>query len=228
MFNILTQALCTWFAFLLPCFATFKAISHRPQSDADLEKFAKYWTVIGLFVAFRYSVEWLVSWLPFYDEITTLFLLFLSLPQTQGSTYIYDSYLSPFFTRNEATLDADIISLQKQAFVFVQTRLTDLWNVVVGALNKNTVERGAPGQPQSASGAGLSLEGALGLFRSYAPSLINALQPTGGAASATRPAAAPNSSTSSFQSTSSSSSVEHRASPAPEPTPSFPEPQHYS
>jgi len=181
---------------------------------------------IGLFVAYQYSVEWLVSWFPFYIEVRTLFLLFLSLPHTQGSTYIYDSFISPFFAKNEATFDADIVSIQQQAFAFVQTRLADLWRVLSGVLNKNAAaQQGAPGQPQPAPGAGMSLDGALGLFRSYAPAVINALQPTAKAAPATPPVAAAGASTSSFQST--LNPLEHRAPPTPQATPPFPEPQHY-
>jgi len=59
-----------------------------------------YWAVISMVVAFEYLAEWLISWqvsfflvvprltffsqrLPFYWEIKTVFLLFLSLPQSQ-------------------------------------------------------------------------------------------------------------------------------------------------
>jgi receptor expression-enhancing protein 1/2/3/4 len=88
-----------YFAFLLPCYSTFKALSHRPVSEPDLERLCMYWTVIGAFVAFQYTAEWLISWyvyqhlmclrlirasrFPFYFEIKTLFLLFLALPQIQ-------------------------------------------------------------------------------------------------------------------------------------------------
>ena len=93
-----------WFAFLLPCYSTFKVLSHQPVSEPDIQKWAMYWSVIGAFVAFEYLAEWLISWqvifpplapcdhltlallpsrLPFYWELKTAFLLFLSLPQTQ-------------------------------------------------------------------------------------------------------------------------------------------------
>jgi len=92
-----------WFAFLLPCYSTFKVLSHQPVSEPDIQKWAMYWSVIGAFVAFEYLAEWLISWqvifpplapcdhltlallpsrLPFYWELKTAFLLFLSLPQT--------------------------------------------------------------------------------------------------------------------------------------------------
>ena len=93
-----------WFAFFLPCYATFKVLSHRPINEAELQKHAMYWSVIGAVVAFEYIAEWLISWqvltidysvrhtsqtipsscrLPFYWEVKTLFFLYLSLPQIQ-------------------------------------------------------------------------------------------------------------------------------------------------
>jgi len=51
-----------WFAFFLPCYATFKVLSHRPVDVAELQKYAMYWSVIGTVVAFEYVAEWLISW----------------------------------------------------------------------------------------------------------------------------------------------------------------------
>src|SRR5258706_9643489 len=43
-----------WFAFFLPCYATFKVLSHRPVDAAELQKYAMYWSVISTVVAFEY------------------------------------------------------------------------------------------------------------------------------------------------------------------------------
>ena len=51
-----------WFAFFIPCYATFKTLSNRPISESELQKWAMYWSVIGAFVAFEYVTEWLISW----------------------------------------------------------------------------------------------------------------------------------------------------------------------
>ena len=51
-----------WFAFFIPCYATFKTLSNRPISESELQKWAMYWSVIGAFVAFEYVTEWFISW----------------------------------------------------------------------------------------------------------------------------------------------------------------------
>ncbi|KIM47844.1 hypothetical protein M413DRAFT_22437 [Hebeloma cylindrosporum] len=148
--STISRVLCAWFAFLLPCYATFKALSHRPISEPDLHKWAMYWAVIGAFVAFEYLAEWLISWLPFYWEIKTIFLLFLSLPQTQGSTYVYNTYLQPFLLRNETDLDAGIVTIQRNILTFIQGKLSAAWDLVVSNRNAQTQSAnpgmGAPSQ----------------------------------------------------------------------------------
>lgn len=50
------------FTFLLPSYSTFKALKQRPLNEQELEKWAGYWTVVGILVAFEYTAEWLLSW----------------------------------------------------------------------------------------------------------------------------------------------------------------------
>lgn len=51
-----------WFAFFLPCYATYKALSSSPTSEPDLKRWSMYWVVMGVFVTFEYLAEWLISW----------------------------------------------------------------------------------------------------------------------------------------------------------------------
>ncbi|KAJ7706359.1 TB2/DP1, HVA22 family-domain-containing protein [Mycena rosella] len=229
--GFISHCCSAWFCFLIPSYGTFKALSHRPVSEPELERWSQYWAVIGIVVAYEYLAEFLLSWLPFYWELKTLFLLFLALPQTQGSTYIYGTYLQPFFVQNETELDAGILSVQRKTLFFAQARFAALWQFIVGTLNKNTVAgqqaTGAPGQAP-APGAGLSMESAMGLFRSFAP-LISSLQPqaapTAPSASApATPSPAPSASSSSFE----APAAGYRVPVFSEAAPPFPEPQHHS
>jgi hypothetical protein len=57
--NALCSAVC---AFLYPGYASYKTLSQRPASEADLEKWLMYWSVLGSIVAVEYVAEWLISW----------------------------------------------------------------------------------------------------------------------------------------------------------------------
>jgi len=49
-----------WFAFLLPSFATYKALA-RKDLDA-LQNLSVYWCTVGVLLAIEYVCEWLISW----------------------------------------------------------------------------------------------------------------------------------------------------------------------
>ncbi|KAF5323315.1 hypothetical protein D9611_005749 [Ephemerocybe angulata] len=179
--SLISHLLSAWFAFLLPCFATFKALNRLPHSEPELKRWAMYWSIVGVFVAFEYIAEWL----PFYWEVKTLFLLYLSLPQTQGSTYIYQTYVHPFLIKNEASIDAGIDGLQSNALTFIQAKLTDLFRTLSNSANA----AGAPGTPGGTAGVPSWQASAAGLWNAYGGQVINSLRPQGvaGAPSATTP-----------------------------------------
>ncbi|EAU92709.2 hypothetical protein CC1G_01754 [Coprinopsis cinerea okayama7 len=224
--SLISHLVSAWFAFLLPSFATYKALARLPQSEPDVQRWGMYWSVVGAFVAFEYIAEWFISWFPFYWECKTLFLLYLALPQTEGSTYIYQNYLRPFLAKNEAALDDGIVALQRNAFGFIQQKLTDLLTLAANALNKQGNTQGHSGQPQQGANP---LQTAASLWQTYGGSLLGALQQQQrSAATATgatqHPATTPNL-------TPRHSGASNASSPSAElktPTPPFPVPHHFT
>ncbi|KAF9447805.1 hypothetical protein P691DRAFT_775871 [Macrolepiota fuliginosa MF-IS2] len=239
LMSLLSHILCAWFAFLLPSYATFKALSHRPLSEPDLQRWSMYWTVVGAFVAFEYAAEWLISWLPFYWELKTAFLLYLALPQTQaspdsrpGSTYIYTTYLQPLFTQHEADFDEGIVQVQKNVLVFIQSRLTTLWEFILNAANKRQTDASTASGTPSGNGtapAQAGLQTVLGLWQTYGASITNVF--------GSRGTPAPTSGTSSsVQDTSAATqrrsaqdiNLSAVAGTSGTSAPAFPEPHHFS
>jgi len=230
--SLISNIMIAYFAFLLPCYSTFKALSHRPVSEPDLERLCMYWTVIGAFVAFQYTAEWLIYWFPFYFEIKTLLLLCLALPQIQGSTFIYQNYLQPFFSKNETELDAGINSFQNNVFAFVQSRLSSLIDIVWSLVSKTPAFRqpGATGTGQPPTGAatgGFTMDAALGLWRAYGPAVVGGLT-----LSSVQSAPSPSASSTSLQPDVTSNAERRASNPGtpdahPVATPRFPEPQHF-
>jgi len=133
------RLLAGWFTFFLPSYSSFKALRKRPLNEQEIEKWVTYWIVIGAIVAFEYTAEWLFSWFPFYWEFKTLLLLYLSLPQFEGSTYVYKTYVEPYLVQNESDIDASIASARNETLQFVQTRLSALWDILYSLLSKTPV-----------------------------------------------------------------------------------------
>jgi len=136
---IFSRLLAGWFTFLLPSYSTFKALRQRPLHEQEIERWASYWIVVGAVVAFEYTAEWLLCWFPFYWEIKTLSLLFLSLPQFEGSTFLYKSYVEPYLVQNESEIDASIASARNETLQFIQSRLSTLWDLVYSLLSRTPI-----------------------------------------------------------------------------------------
>ncbi|KAL1748295.1 TB2/DP1, HVA22 family-domain-containing protein [Schizophyllum fasciatum] len=196
-------------AFLYPGYASFKTLSQRPASEEELERWLMYWSVLGCVVATEYVAEWLISWIPFYYGVKTIFLLYLSLPQTRGASFVYEQHLQPFFHNHEGQIDAAIASFRARVYAFAQDRVRALWGQVAVAMGQPPpqdhlgeaptagVNTGAPpslGDPVSGPAA---LLGSLwssfgpGIVASGAALLTQANRPPAPAPAPARPAAAP-------------------------------------
>ncbi|KZV77699.1 hypothetical protein PENSPDRAFT_645316 [Peniophora sp. CONT] len=175
--SFISHLLCGWFAFLLPSYKMYKALKHRPVSEPELERWAGYWAVIGAIVAFEYAAEWAISWFPFYWELKTLFLLFLSLPQTQGSSYIYQTYLEPYFQAHEADIDQGIESAQTELLTFLQKYGQRFFELAWSVVSKTPIKPAdAQGNGQANAGTGPNPAAALqGLWSAYGPTVLGAL-----------------------------------------------------
>ncbi|KIJ63589.1 hypothetical protein HYDPIDRAFT_134065 [Hydnomerulius pinastri MD-312] len=168
-------------AFLYPGYASYKTLSQRPASEEDLERWLMYWSVLGCIVGVEYVAEWLVSWIPMYYFIKTLFLLYLVLPQTRGSSYLYINHLQPFFHSHESQIDATLASFKARLYAFVQERFRALWEQFSGVLGQQQQAQYAPsGMGAASTGAPPSLADpasgpaqlVMGLWRSYGPSIV--------------------------------------------------------
>ena len=121
--------------------------------------------------------------LPLYHLAKTLFILYLVLPQTQGSSFIYKHHLQPFFQAYEPQIDATLGSLKARTYAFIQERLRNLWGNVATSmaqpaaandlnegLNDHAINRGAPPSMQDPASGPATLMGSL--LSSFGPNLL--------------------------------------------------------
>ncbi|KAF8065270.1 TB2/DP1, HVA22 family-domain-containing protein [Lyophyllum atratum] len=197
LFYLTARIVSSVAAFLYPGYASYKTLSQRPASEEELERWLMYWSVLGTLIGVEYLAEWLVNWVPFYYTIKTLFLLYLALPQTRGSSYIYTTHLQPFFHAHETQIDAALAQLKARAYAFVQERLRALWDAASASLqtqnnNQNQNQAGFDAAPPPSLGDPASGPAQLvgTLWRSYGPGIMAsgaALLRTATTASTARP-----------------------------------------
>ncbi|KAJ7805750.1 TB2/DP1, HVA22 family-domain-containing protein [Mycena olivaceomarginata] len=175
LFYLTSRLVSSVAAFLYPGYASYKTLSQRPASEEDLERWLMYWSVLGCIVGVEYVAEWAICWIPLYYPMKTLFLLYLALPQTRGSTYIYTLHLHPFFRTHEAQIDSLLAQLRVYIYTFLQKQLRLLWEHIGASVGQQAPleahPAGSAGPPPPEPGSGLG--GVVGgLWRSYGPGIL--------------------------------------------------------
>ncbi|GAA6029405.1 hypothetical protein JCM8097_003662 [Rhodosporidiobolus ruineniae] len=190
MFYHLCKLVITSTSLLYPAYASYKVLrlpQASPEQREGMERWLMFWCVMGGVWVWEEVGEWSVGWFPFYYEFKTLVILWLALPQIQGSTYVYLNHLSPFLTSHESDIDAFLSNLRSSAMTlgadYLRRALVAARNAVLGqALAADPAQPppvqaepavgGAAATPQASSLAQL----AGGLVRQYGPAALAAGQ----------------------------------------------------
>lgn len=115
---------------------------------------------------------------------------------SKGATYIYRTHLAPFLTQYEPTIDAYLSQYKRKLYEYLQAQFRILWKHISAliaehtGINLNNVDPQASPNTEAAQGlagsntAGGAADGlghgarvALGLWRTWGPTVVNALKP---------------------------------------------------
>jgi len=123
---------------LYPAYNSYKAV--KAASLREYVRWIMYWVVFAIYLTAETFTDIFVSWLPFYYEAKVLFVLWLALPYTKGSTFLYRKLIHPNLSRREQDIDLFLEHAKErgyQAVVDVGSRgLNIAANVVVNAAVK--------------------------------------------------------------------------------------------
>eukprot|EP00850_Spirogloea_muscicola_P003849 SM000016S01837 [mRNA] locus=s16:94280:95001:- [translate_table: standard] len=103
MFGVLTKLGIAVAGLGWPAYASFKAV--ESFDAADDRQWLTYWVVFASLSFFEPFVYVLLDWLPLYQELKLLLIVWLVLPQTRGAVYVYDHFVAPFFRRHGGDIE---------------------------------------------------------------------------------------------------------------------------
>ena len=110
-----------------------------------------------------------------------VFLLFLALPQTQGSTFIYQVHVAPLLHAHEHQIDAAVSKMKTQLYAFLQERFQILWEQVTKSLGMPQQQQanvapssniGAVNPPTLADPLSGAAQMMSGWWTTYAPAIV--------------------------------------------------------
>lgn len=80
-------------------------------------KWMMYWIVFALFTSAELFADFFLSfWFPFYYELKIMFLLYLLLPATKGSSLLYRKFVHPALLSREQKIDELIEAAQTRSY----------------------------------------------------------------------------------------------------------------
>jgi len=90
---------------LYPAYASYKAV--RTKNVKEYVRWMMYWIVFALFTsAETFADVFLSFWFPFYYELKIITLMWLLLPQTNGSSVLYKQFVHPALLKREQEIDS--------------------------------------------------------------------------------------------------------------------------
>jgi len=120
---IISTLVCTTAGYLYPVYRSYKILMYNPN---EASKILVYWIVIGTFAACQVLTDKILFWFPFYSEIKAIFILWLTLPATNGYQVIFNRFIISFFNKYEKQIDSGydtILYLLKNKFIEVNQKL---------------------------------------------------------------------------------------------------------
>mmetsp|Transcript_624 Transcript_624/g.1170 ORF Transcript_624/g.1170 Transcript_624/m.1170 type:complete len:137 (-) Transcript_624:155-565(-) len=130
MFELLIfRPLFVVLGFLYPAYQSYKALE-SDRLDAAAE-WLTYWVIFSLFSVLESVASFLVSWIPFYNVLKLMFLLWLLLPRFKGASKLYQALVQPIIRKHESKIDQSIsqgyetaMSLQTKGMALVNQRFS--------------------------------------------------------------------------------------------------------
>ncbi|KAI7726334.1 hypothetical protein M8C21_000703 [Ambrosia artemisiifolia] len=153
----LNRILMLLLAYLYPAYECFKSIEKNKPDVEQVRFWCQYWIIIAALTVWDPFGDALVGWLPMYSETKLVICVYLWYPKTQGTKYIYNSFLKPYISKHEQEIDRTLSELKTRAgdsaslyfqrvLAYAQTRSFDILQLVMS----QSIQRPPPPQEQQA------------------------------------------------------------------------------
>ncbi|KAI7853972.1 TB2/DP1/HVA22-related protein, partial [Circinella umbellata] len=88
---------------LYPAYTCFKVI--KANDRTQFLPLLMYWVTAMTFIVCEHFADWLLFWIPFYNEVKILIVLWITLPQTKGAIVVYADFIEPILKKHENRID---------------------------------------------------------------------------------------------------------------------------
>ncbi|CAH9078883.1 unnamed protein product [Cuscuta epithymum] len=103
--EFIANSLVLVLGYAYPAVECFKTLDKNRGDNAQLRFWCQYWIIVALVRVLESIGDLSISWMPMYTELKLALFIYLWHPKTKGTTYIYESLLTPFIKKHEVDID---------------------------------------------------------------------------------------------------------------------------
>jgi len=130
----MADAVCNVIGVAYPGYMTFKALKRRKMRE--YQEVIMYWIVYALFICTTYFTDIFLSWIPLYYELKIVFVIWLVLPSTKGSYYVYKQFVHGWLNEHEPDIDDALDSATENLADLGAVAKQKVASVALEAMNK--------------------------------------------------------------------------------------------
>ncbi|KAJ4733457.1 HVA22-like protein [Rhynchospora pubera] len=113
--SFLTRALILALGYAYPAYNCYKTVEMNRPDIEKLRFWSKYWILIAVLTVVERFSDFIISWLPMYGEAKLAFIVYLWCTKTNGTPYVYDTFLRPLVSKHEKDIDRNLVELKTRA-----------------------------------------------------------------------------------------------------------------
>lgn len=116
---MLTKFLVNTITSLLVIYNSFNAYKAKKSHSRLRKHYTYYFVVMGLLLSLDSQLAFITRYVPFYQFIKLVTVIWLSIPVCSGSMFIYKFYLTLVFKKNERKVDEWLEVIRQESFQLV-------------------------------------------------------------------------------------------------------------
>ncbi|KAI3939158.1 hypothetical protein MKX01_002026 [Papaver californicum] len=114
--DFLTRILIMLVGYAYPAFECYKTVEKNKIEIEQLRFWCQYWIIVAVLTVTERFTDFFISWLPMYGEMKLVFFIYLWYPKTQGTSYVYATFLKPYLSKHETEIDRKVLELKARAW----------------------------------------------------------------------------------------------------------------
>ncbi|KAJ0976650.1 hypothetical protein J5N97_012160 [Dioscorea zingiberensis] len=113
--DFINRVLVLLLGYAYPAFECFKVVEKSNGEIQELKFWCKYWIIVAIVTVLERFSDIFASCLPMYAELKLAFFIYLWYPKTQGTGFVYETFLRPCIVKHEPEIEEKLQKIRSKS-----------------------------------------------------------------------------------------------------------------